>query len=233
MTLKVETKMVLPMAAVADACLRAGEPLRIAPSGLMPVAEGMSVAGPALPARHFGSVDVFLEAYENASPGDVLVIDNEARRDEGCIGDLTIIEAANAGLAGVLVYGCHRDTDELRRIGLPVFSYGRYPAGPREARVRTKDALVSARFGDVVVTRGDFVVADSDGAIFVSAKNRDVVLQEARIIFDRERKQADKVRAGTPLRSQLRFREYLAKRAKDPTHTFRDHIRGLGGEIEQ
>jgi regulator of RNase E activity RraA len=59
---------------VADAALRLKIPLRIAPPGISPVIPGRRLAGRALPARHFGSVDVFLEAMQNARTGDVLVI---------------------------------------------------------------------------------------------------------------------------------------------------------------
>ncbi|MFF9075446.1 hypothetical protein ACF1FX_23815 [Streptomyces sp. NPDC014646] len=47
---------------VADACLRSGVPLRAAPAGIGAVTPGHRIAGRALPARHHGSVDVFLAA---------------------------------------------------------------------------------------------------------------------------------------------------------------------------
>jgi len=59
---------------IADAALRLQLSILIAPPGIQPVIPGKRLAGRALPAKHFGSVDVFLEAMESASPGDVLVI---------------------------------------------------------------------------------------------------------------------------------------------------------------
>ena len=85
----------------SDAALRVGHPLRLAPSGLQPVHErARMMAGPVAAARHRGSVDVFLEVISKARQGDVLVIDNDGRKDEGCIGDLTALEAWTAGVAG-------------------------------------------------------------------------------------------------------------------------------------
>src|SRR5881397_3246706 len=90
---------------VADACLRNGVPLRAAPPGIGAVIPGHRIAGSALPAQHYGSVDVFLEAFSRAEPGDVLVVDNGGRSDEACVGDLTALEARAAGLAGMVVWG--------------------------------------------------------------------------------------------------------------------------------
>jgi 4-hydroxy-4-methyl-2-oxoglutarate aldolase len=218
---------------IADAALRMKIPLRISPAGIRPVTPNQRLAGPALPVRHFGSVDVFLEAMQGAQPGEVLVIDNGGRLDEGCIGDLTALEAEHCGLAGIIVWGTHRDTPELRQILLPIFSYGTCPSGPQRLDPRDSLALRSARFGDFLVEPGDVVFADDDGCLFVAADRVDDILRVAHEIWQRERHQADAIKSGRSLREQLEFARYLEKRATDPSYTFREHLRRISAAIEE
>ncbi|MFH9350247.1 RraA family protein [Kitasatospora sp. NPDC017646] len=218
---------------VADACVRLGVAVRAAPAGVGAVTAGARVAGRALPVRHYGSVDVFLEAYGAARDGDVLVIDNGGRTDEACVGDLAVLEARAAGVAGIVVWGLHRDTPELVEIGLPVFSYGALPLGPLRLDGREPEALVSARVGPHLVTAGDVVFADADGVLFVPADRVEEVLETAAGIARTERAQADRIAAGDTLRGQTRFDEYLERRAADPSYSFRRHLRAVGGAIEE
>lgn len=217
---------------VADACLRAGAEVRCGHPFITPVIPGSRLAGRVLPAQHSGSVDIFLEAFEHAQEGDVLVVDNTGR-DEACVGDLVVLEAKAAGLAGVVIWGLHRDTADIKAIGLPVFSQGHLPTGPLRLDPRPADALTAASIGDWTLTSDDVIFGDDDGVIAVPAAKVDEVLEIAENIRAAERDQAERIEAGISLRSQLRFADYLAAREHNPALSFRDHLRAAGGAIEE
>jgi regulator of RNase E activity RraA len=222
----------LSTAHIADGCVRVGVDVRCAPAALQGLARGMRLVGRARPAQHVGSVDVFLEAFEQAEPGDILVVDNGGRLDESCVGDLVTIEAKGAGLSGILIWGLSRDTVDILAIDLPVFSLGTIPTGPLSVATRPSGALATAKVGEWTITRDEVVFGDEDGILFVPADRVDEVVATAEIIRDTERSQAAKVAAGDTLRVQMKFADYLAARELDPELTFRDHLRAVGGAIE-
>jgi 4-hydroxy-4-methyl-2-oxoglutarate aldolase len=217
---------------IADACMRLSVFMRIAPIGIKPLVPGWKIAGRVLPVRHSGSVDIFLEAMQDADAGDILTIDNDGRRHEGCIGDLAVLEAKAVGLGGIEVWGFHRDTPQLVQIGFPVFSYGAYPAGPKRAYPRGSDALEFARFGDFKLSAEDVAFGDDDGIVFALLQDVDEIISAARSIEETEQRQVKAIQAGKPLSRQLKFDEYLKKRSKNPALTFREHLRDIGGAIE-
>jgi len=170
---------------------------------------------------------------EYAAPGDILVVDNAGRLDESCVGDLVAQEAQAAGMAGIVIWGLHRDTTELQEIGLPVFSLGAIPTGPQRQDQRDAQALESAVVGAWTVSRGDLVLGDDDGVLFLPAARAEDILRLAETIRDTERRQAERIRQGASLRAQVRFHDYLAQRKLTPSLTFRQHLRAVGGAIEE
>ena len=217
---------------IADACVQLSLPVRIGPYGLRCNFPGSKAAGPARPARHAGSVDVFLEALAASQPGDILVIDNGGRTDEGCIGDLVVGEAHMSGIAGTVCWGTHRDTSAIAAIGARVWSLGTCPNGPLELRRRHATALEAANLGHVTITLEDFVFADDDGVVVVTAVDLPRIVETARDIADREGAQAARLLKGELLRSQFDLPSYVTRRHADPSYTFREHLKSFGGAIE-
>ncbi|MDH4066386.1 MAG: RraA family protein [Acidobacteriota bacterium] len=211
---------------IADACALLQVPVRVGAPGLRPLVPSRA-AGRVAPAVHAGSADVFLEAIQLAGRGDVLVIDNNGRLDEGCIGDLVAAEAQLSGLAGIIVDGAHRDTAAIRSVGVPVWSRGACPSGPLELRRRHATALEAATCGKTTVTREDAVFADEDGVVFVALADCERVIVAARKVAASEAARSERLMAGEPLREQLRLADFLEKRSADPELTFRAHAQSI------
>lgn len=226
-----ESAPALSTAAVADAAVRLEIIVQAGPPGLRPLLSGAMFSGPAMPVTHLGSVDVILETIDDSPAGSVLVVDNGGRRDEACVGDLLALEAKLAGLAGIVIWGLHRDTAQLREIGIPVHSLGAYPYGPR--RVPPAGRRMAVAFLDGArVAEGDHIVADDDGILVVGVDRRDELFALAASIQSTETAQAERMRAGANLRTQLDFAGYRRKQESDPSVTLRQHLQDTGSAIE-
>jgi regulator of RNase E activity RraA len=87
--------------------------------------------------------------------------------------------------------------------------------------------------GECTVGRDDLVLGDDDGMLFVPAVSAEEVFTKAETIRDVEHRQADRIRSGMSLRDQVEFGAFLAARAGNPSLTFREHLRTVGGAIEE
>jgi regulator of RNase E activity RraA len=216
---------------IADACLRLGIAYS-AISRLRPANANCTFSGRARPVRHFGSVDVFLEAIAMSEPGDVLVVDNDGRDDEGCVGDLVTLEAAMAKLAAIVIWGRHRDTPDLPAIPIALFSLGSCPSGPRRLDPPSDDRFDFARIGSLTVSRDDQIIGDSDGLVILPHDRFADAVREALEIRKVEAAQAERMRGGQSLRQQLDWDAYLKRRSAEPSLTFRRHLAERGGAVE-
>jgi regulator of RNase E activity RraA len=218
---------------LADGCLRTGVPIRFAPAGMKPLTANMQCAGRARPVRHVGSIDIFLEVFEQAEPGEVLVIDNGGRLDEACIGDIILLEAKAVGLTGIVIWGLHRDSKELGEIGFPVFSLGALPTGPQRLLARPPDIFSRAAIGPHAIVTADFVVADANGVLFLPEDRLAEIVAAATLYRETEARQLKAMKEGRSYRAQTRFKEYLARREREPGYGFRQHLKDIeaAGEV--
>lgn len=212
---------------VSDGALRAGVGIQYAPFSIGPQISGPRIIGPARPVRHHGGIDTILEALECSSPGEVLVVDNGGRTDEACIGDLMGLEIKQEGLAGIVIWGLHRDTAELRAIGIPIFSMGSMPARSRRTDPRESESLLSARVGRATVTAHDFVIGDEDGVIFLPSDCLEEIAAAAIAIREQEEIRVKKMHTRESLRKQFRFADFLVRREANSNLTFQQHLQHI------
>jgi len=119
-------------------------------------------------------------AIHFAQPGDVLIVSAAGLADAGTFGDVLGNAAKAKGIAAVVTDSGVRDTQELRALGLPVFS------GSVSIRGTVKETLGYINqplvFGDEIINPGDVVKGDADGVVVVRRDEVDEVaaLSQAR-----------------------------------------------------
>lgn len=127
--------------------------------------------------KAFGGEIVTVKCFEDNSvvkeqvgqPGNgrVMVVDGGASMRHALLGDMLAEKAASNGWAGLIIYGCVRDVDEIGNTALGVQALG---AHPRKSEKRgLGDLNVSVTFHGVTFRPGHYVYADNNG-IIVSEK---------------------------------------------------------------
>jgi 4-hydroxy-4-methyl-2-oxoglutarate aldolase len=153
---------------------------------LRPVWPGASVAALAYPVGCAPGDNLAVHVAVTKAPrGSVLVVDVGQVADRGYWGEVLTTAAEAAGVAGLVLDGCVRDVGALEAHGFPVFSAGIALTGATKDKPGTVGRPV--RVGGVVVSAGDWVVADVDGVTFVPGGAMDDVLAAGRA---REAKEA-------------------------------------------
>lgn len=123
---------------------------------------------------------------EAAQEGDVIVIQQSTGIDAAGWGGVLSTGASLAGIAGVIVEGPARDIDEARALEFPVYARSA-TARTARGRVYERDFNCPIKVGDVDVSPGDYVIADSSGVAFVPSAHVDEVLSLAERIAEKER----------------------------------------------
>lgn len=115
---------------------------------------------------------------DEIKPGDVIVIDAQGVPDCGFIGSNNSLSWLAAGARGAVTNGGARDTDELIKQKVPVYSQG-VSRGIRPGRLELESTNRTVSCGGVLVRPGDVVVADGDGVIVVPSEKAVAVAEYA------------------------------------------------------
>lgn len=150
----------------------------------------ITAAGMSKSKHHLG-----IEAIAQASPGDLIVIDNHGDVRNNCWGEILSCAAKTKGLSGVIIDGAARDVDECQKMDFPVFARGVVPITAR-GRIMQEDFNCLVRLGDVQVRPGDVAVGDVNGVVIVPVEKLDEVLPAAEEIMAREESMKEDILAG-------------------------------------
>ncbi|MBW1981509.1 MAG: orotidine 5'-phosphate decarboxylase [Deltaproteobacteria bacterium] len=155
--------------------------------GIRPLFPGIRMVGRAITVRTYpGDWAKPVQAIDVAEPGDVIVID-AGGVGPAIWGELATHSAIQKSLAGVVIDGALRDSDEIVDMKFPAFSRLVVPnAGEPKG---FGEIGVPVTIGDMRVETGDWLLGDGDGvvvlprAIAVEYANRgmDVLEKENRI----------------------------------------------------
>jgi regulator of RNase E activity RraA len=149
--------------------------------------------GRATASRHLSTT-----AIETAQPGDVIVVEQRSGVDAAAWGGNLSLGAKVRGIAGVVCEGPARDLDESRQHDFPVYARDHTctTARGRLIEVGTNDKIT---VGTVLVSPGDYVIADASAVVFIKASDISKVLETAETIVEKEKRMAEAIRAGTPI----------------------------------
>ena len=95
--------------------------------------------------------------------GKVLVVDGGGSMRCALLGDMIAQAAIDNGWAGVIVYGCVRDVDDMAEMDIGVMALGCIPRKSTRRDEGQTDIEIS--FGDLTLNSGMFVYADNNGII--------------------------------------------------------------------
>ncbi|MAA58767.1 MAG: ribonuclease activity regulator protein RraA, partial [Pseudomonadales bacterium] len=103
------------------------------------------------------------EHVANPGAGKVMVVDGGGSLRCALLGDMLAEKAAQNNWAGLIIYGCIRDVDEIRKTQLGVQALRTIPI--KSNRQGRGDLNIPITFGGVTFHPGEYVYADNNGII--------------------------------------------------------------------
>lgn len=149
--------------ATADLCDEFDEEVRVAEPVFRGYGGAPSLSGPVSTVRVFEDNALVREALEEDGRGRVLVVDGGGSTGCALVGGRLAALANENGWAGILVYGCIRDSAEISLVPIGVRALNTSPRKSGKERTGERDAPVS--FAGVELSPGEYLYADEDGVV--------------------------------------------------------------------
>jgi 4-hydroxy-4-methyl-2-oxoglutarate aldolase len=157
------------------------------PSAIKPIAPEFRVCGPAVTVWSPPRDNLWLHrAVYVAKPGDVLVVDVGSAYEAGYWGEILTKAALEKGLEGIVIDGCVRDGEQIRKLGMPVFSRGLCIRGTTKDKTAVGAINRPIRIAETLIFAGDLVLADGDGVVIVPREDVEKTLDRAKVREEKE-----------------------------------------------
>ena len=164
-------------------------------SGIKPIDPKSHIVGRAVTVKCQPGDNLALhQGIYAAQPGDVLVCDLRGYDQGGHFGDIMALACKVRGLAGVVLDGSCRDSEDIKELGFPVFSRGFNPSGTVKASLGQINVPITC--GGVEVHPGDMILGDCDGVVVVRRTQEDEVFEKALAKFEKEQHIVEQLLAG-------------------------------------
>ncbi|HWL59464.1 MAG TPA: 4-carboxy-4-hydroxy-2-oxoadipate aldolase/oxaloacetate decarboxylase [Microbacteriaceae bacterium] len=152
---------------------------------IRPIQQGAAIAGTAVTVRCAPGDNLMIHAaIEQAGEGDVVVVVPTTDSAFGFIGELMATQLQVRGVRGYVTSGGVRDTDELRRMGFPVWT--KFVAAEGTVKDTAGSVNVPVVLEGTTVEPGDIVVADDDGVTIVPRRLAAEALAASKARAERE-----------------------------------------------
>lgn len=179
-------------------------------SGIKPLDSKSHIIGRAVTAKCYPGDNLALhQAIYAAKKGDVLVLDCHGYTEAGHFGDIMALACQVRGIAGVVIDGSCRDSEDIKALGLPVFVRGVNPSGT--VKKSLGEVNVPVICGGVKVNPGDIILGDCDGVVVVPREFEDDVFAKAQAKFDKETHIVEQLKAGKTTLEIYGFDELINK----------------------
>lgn len=144
-------------------------------SRIKPIYNGMKVCGSALTCKcQVGDNLTLHAAIHIAQPGDVIIASVGQYTEQGLFGDLMATSAKAKGVKGLVLDGCVRDGETLKKMGFSVFAYGLCIKGTVKETIGSLNNPIV--MGDELINPGDIIVGDDDGVVVIPLEKAEAVL---------------------------------------------------------
>ena len=182
-------------------------------SSIKPIDPASHVLGRAVTARCYPGDNLALhQAIYAAKAGDVLVLDCHGYTEAGHFGDIMALACQVRGIAGVVIDGSCRDSQDIKAMGFPVFVKAFNPSGT--VKKSLGEVNVPVLCGGVLVRPGDIVAGDCDGVVVVPREDEDEVFAHALAKFEKEQHIVEQLKAGKTTLDIYGFTELIDKLRK-------------------
>lgn len=162
---------------------------------IQPLSRSMRMAGPAITVEVRPGDNLMIHAaIAIAQPGDILVVDGKGDRSCALMGSIMVRACKKLGLAGIVLDGAHRDSEEILALGVPLYSVGSNPNGPTKNVPGRINWPISC--GGTAISPGDLVVGDGDGVVVIARENAEPLLALAAKKLDDERVRIADIESG-------------------------------------